>query len=98
MVAGASRLIGGASGATTDGSVCFPGQFSVVAGASAVGADFPSLRTFLKILSGNDSEYNSDNIDYNTPPHICYHINGEVLPKEALRLTPPHQSPRSHVT
>ena len=40
------------------------------------------------ILSGNDSEYDSDDIDYNTPLHMCYQINGEVLPEEAPRLTP----------
>jgi hypothetical protein len=58
------------------------------------GTDVPSLRTFLEILSGNGLEYD---IDYNTPPCMCYHIDGEVLPDEAPRLTPPDQSPHSHM-
>jgi hypothetical protein len=46
------------------------------------------LHTFLEILLGNDSEYDSDDIDYNAPPHTCYYINGEVLPKETPELMP----------
>jgi hypothetical protein len=57
--------------------------------SSTVGTNVPLLHTFLEILSGNDSEYDSDDIDYNAPPHMCYHISGEVLPKVAPRLTPP---------
>jgi hypothetical protein len=53
------------------------------------GTDVPSLHTFLEILLGNGLEYDSDDIDYNGPPHIFYHIDGEVLPNEAPRLTPP---------
>jgi hypothetical protein len=57
--------------------------------SDAVGTDVLSLHTFLEILLGNDSEYDSDDIDYNAPPHICYHIDGEVLPEEAPELMPP---------
>jgi hypothetical protein len=57
--------------------------------SGVVGADVPSLHTFLEILSGNDPEYDSDDIDYYTPPHMCYHIHGEVSPVEAPELTPP---------
>ena len=60
-----------------------------------MGTDVPSLRTFLEILSGNGPEYNSDNIDYNTPPCMCYHIDGDILSKEALGLMPSDQSPHS---
>jgi hypothetical protein len=42
----------------------------------AMGIDVPSLRTFLEILSGNGSEYDSNDIDYNDPPRMCYHIDG----------------------
>jgi hypothetical protein len=49
----------------------------------------PSLCTFLEILSGNDPEYNSNDINYYAPPCMCYHINSEVPPKEAPKLTPP---------
>ena len=37
MVAGATRLVAGASGTTPDGSVRFPGEFSVLADAFAPG-------------------------------------------------------------
>jgi hypothetical protein len=40
------------------------------------GADIPSLRTFLEILSGNGPEYDSDDIDYYAPPCMCYYIDG----------------------
>jgi hypothetical protein len=43
-----------------------------------VGINVPSLHAFLKILSGNIPEYDSDGIDYNDPPCMCYHINGKV--------------------
>jgi hypothetical protein len=46
--------------------------------SGAVGTDVPSLRAFLEILSGNGPEYDSDGIDYNNPPCMCYHIDGEV--------------------
>ena len=36
-VAGATRLVTGASGTALDGGVCFPGEFSIVAGAFAPG-------------------------------------------------------------
>jgi hypothetical protein len=55
------------------------------------------LRAFLEILLGNGSEYDSDDIDYNTPPRMCYHIDGEVVLEEAPRLTPLHQSPRKRM-
>jgi hypothetical protein len=66
--------------------------------SGAAGIDIPSLRAFLEILSENDSEYDSDDIDYHAPPHMCYHINNEVLPKEASELMPLDQSPYSHAT
>jgi hypothetical protein len=56
--------------------------------SDAAGTDVPLLRTFLDILSGNRSKYDSDDIDYCSPPHMCYHMNGEVLAEEAPRLTP----------
>jgi hypothetical protein len=65
---------------------------------SGAGTDIPSLRTFLEILSENGPEYDSDDIDYNTLPRMCYHIDGKNLTKEAPRLMPPDQSPRRHVT
>ena len=48
-----------------------------------VGTDVLSLCTFLEILSGNIPEYDSNHIDYNTLPRMCYHIDGEVLPSKA---------------
>ena len=63
----------------------------------AVGIDVPSFCAFLKILSGNGLEYDSDDIDYNDPSRKCYHINGEAQPKEASGLTPPDKSPYSRV-
>jgi hypothetical protein len=60
-----------------------------------VGTDVLSLRVFLKILSGNGPKYNFDDINYNDPPRMCYHIDGEVQPEEALGLTPPDQSSHS---
>jgi hypothetical protein len=64
--------------------------------SGAAGADVPSLGTILKILLGNGLVYNSDDIDYYTPPCMCYYIDGEVLPGEVLELMSPDQSPRSH--
>ena len=59
------------------------------------GADVPSLRTFLEILSRKGPEYDSDDIDCYTMPCMCYHIDSEAQPEEALRLTPPDQRPHS---
>ena len=56
--------------------------------SSVAWTDVPSLRAFLEILLGSDSEYDSDDVDYGAPPRMCYHINGEVLPKEAPKLMP----------
>ena len=53
-----------------------------------MGTDVPSLRTFLKILSGNGPEYDFDDIDCYALPHKCYHINGEIPTKEGPKLTP----------
>ena len=64
--------------------------------SSMARTDVPSLRTFLKILSSNGSEYDSDDINCYTLPHMCYHINGKVLDEEAPRLTPMDWSPHSH--
>jgi hypothetical protein len=55
-----------------------------------------AMRTFLKILSGNDPKYDSDNIDCYAPPRMCYHIDGEDPIEEAPELTPLDKSPRSH--
>jgi hypothetical protein len=65
--------------------------------SSMVGTDILSLRTFLKVLLGNDSEYDSNDIGYHAPPCMCYHIDGKVLPEEVLELTPSDQRPSSHV-
>jgi hypothetical protein len=46
--------------------------------SSAVGTDVPSFCAFLKILLGNSPENNSDDINYNDPPCMCYHIDNEV--------------------
>ena len=62
-----------------------------------MGTDVPSLRTFLEILSGDGPEYDSDDIDYNAPLCMCYHIDGEDPTEEALGLTPLDQSAHSHV-
>jgi hypothetical protein len=56
--------------------------------SSVAETDVLSLHTFLKILSGNDSKYDSDDIGYHALPCMCYHIDGEVLPKEAPEPTP----------
>jgi hypothetical protein len=63
--------------------------------SNAARTDIPSLRTFLEILSGDDSKYDFDDIHYNVPPRMCYHIDSEVLPKETPRLMPLDQSPHS---
>ena len=62
-----------------------------------MGTNVSSLCTFLEILSGSDSEYDSDDVDYSASPRMCYHIDGEVLVEEAPRLMPLDQSPRSHM-
>jgi hypothetical protein len=59
------------------------------------GTDVPLFHTFLEILSGKGPEYDSDNINYNDPPCMCYHINGEVQSEEEPGPTPSDQSPRS---
>ena len=63
----------------------------------AVGTDVRSLRSFLEVLSGNGPEYDSDDIDYDDPPRMCYHVYGDDLAEEALGLMPPNQSPRSRM-
>ena len=57
--------------------------------SSVIGTDVPSLRTFLKILSGNDLEYDFDDIDCYALPRMCYHIDGEDPIEEVPVLTPP---------
>ena len=57
--------------------------------SDVVGTDVPSLRTFLEILSGDGPEYDSDDIDYNAPLCMCYHIDGEDPTEEAPELMPP---------
>ena len=64
--------------------------------SGVVGTNVPSLRTFLEILLGNGLEYDSDDINCDAPPSMCYHIDGKDPIEEAPRLTPPDQSPRSH--
>jgi hypothetical protein len=68
-------------------------QSAILSGVA--GTDVSSLCTFLEILSGSDSKYDSDDVDYSAPPRMCYHIDGEVLAEEASELTPPDQSPHS---
>ena len=46
--------------------------------SDAAGTDVPSLRAFLEVLSGNGPEYDSDDIDYNAPPRMCYHNDSEA--------------------
>ena len=60
------------------------------------GTDVPPLHTLLEILSRNNLEYDSNDIDRSALPHMCYHINGEVLAEEAPGLMPSDQSPRNH--
>jgi hypothetical protein len=60
-----------------------------------VRANVPSLLTFLETLSGNGLGYDSNDIDYYAPPHMCYYINGEVPIDEVPELMPPDLSPCS---
>jgi hypothetical protein len=60
--------------------------------SGAAGTDVPSLHTFLEVLSGNDLKYNSDDIDYDFPPHVSYHIDSEIQPEGVPGLTPSDQS------
>ena len=53
----------------------------------AARTDVPSLCAFLEILLGNGPEYESDDIDYNAPPRMCYHIDGEAQPEDVPGLT-----------
>ena len=62
-----------------------------------MGTDVPSLCSFLKILLGSNLELDSDDVDYNTPPRMCYRIDDEVLAEEVPGLMLSDQSPRSHV-
>ena len=54
-----------------------------------------SLTLGCYILSENGPKCNSDDINHYATPRMCYHINGEVPPKEAPKLTLPDQSPHS---
>ena len=53
-----------------------------------VRTDIPSLCTFLEVLSRNRPEYDFNDIDYDAPPCMCYHIDGNDLAEEAPGLTP----------
>ena len=59
------------------------------------GTDIRSLRVFLEVLSGNGPEYDSNDIDYDTLPRMCYHVDGDDLAEEVPGLTPRYQSPHS---
>ena len=61
-------------------------QSAILSGIA--GVDVPSLCTFLKILLGDGPEYDSDDIDCYAPLRMCYHIDSEVLAKEAPELMP----------
>ena len=65
--------------------------------SGTAGTDVHLLCTFLEILLGDGLEYDSDDIDYNAPPCMCYHIDGKDPTEEAPKLTPPDKSPLSHV-
>jgi hypothetical protein len=56
-------------------------QSAILSGTART--DVPLLHTILVILLGNGPEYDSNNIDCYALPHMCYHIDGEVLVKEA---------------
>ena len=63
--------------------------------SSAAGTDVPSLCAFLVVLSRNGPEYDSDDIDYDALPRMCYHVDGDDLAEEVPGLTPRYQSPHS---
>ena len=46
---------------------------------------------------GNGLEYDSNDIDYDAPPCMCYHVDGDDHAEKAPRLTPPDESPCSRV-
>ena len=64
--------------------------------SSMAGADVPSPHTFLKILSGNGPEYDSNDVDCYAPPCVRYHIDSEALVGEAPEPMSPDQSPYNH--
>ena len=57
--------------------------------AGAAGADVPLLCAFLEVLLGNRLEYDSNDINYDAPPRLCYHVDSDNLAEEAPGLTPP---------
>jgi hypothetical protein len=64
--------------------------------SGAAGIDISSLRTFLKILSRNGPEYDSNGVDYYSPSRECFHIDGDNLANDASEVMLPDQSPHSH--
>jgi hypothetical protein len=56
--------------------------------SSVAGTDVPSLHAFLKVLSRNGQSMTSITSTTTPLPRMCYHINGDDLAKEVLRLTP----------
>ena len=60
------------------------------------GTDVPPLHTLLEILSRNNLEYDSNDIDCYALSRMCYHIDGEVSSKVSPEFTPLDQSPRNH--
>ena len=56
--------------------------------SGTVGTNVSSLRTFLEVLSGNGPKYDFDDINYNTLPRMCFHIDDEDPIEEAPELTP----------
>ena len=65
--------------------------------SDVAGINVPSLHAFLEVLSGNRPEYYSDEVDYEAPLRMSYHVDGDDLAEEAPGLTLSDQSPRSHV-
>ena len=63
--------------------------------SGVVGTDVPSLHAFLEVLSRDGPEYDYDDINYDAPSRMFYHMDIDDLAEEAPKLTPPDQSPHS---
>jgi hypothetical protein len=66
--------------------------------SGTAGTDVSSLCTFLKILSGVGPEYDSDEANGYSPGRKCFHIYGDQVINNNVKVTPPDLSLSSHAT
>lgn len=70
-------------------------RYEVPSPLAQQGPMFPPYAPSSRSFQGNGSEYDSDDVDYNSSSCECFHIDGDNPADDAPELTPSNQSPCS---